>query len=157
MGKKTAYIELNATNQIRSLSSGTGSKSFSYLGFDLFPCTTLTSLPEILRMDYEYFILDMGVLNHYTAGEFFKCEKQFLVCSFSKWKKAQTMEKLERLLTNNHYTQAECLIILSINSKKESTLTMSHSLTFRMKPIPFIPNPFQLPSEFFAFFGKLLG
>lgn len=155
-GKKTAYIELNTTNQIRSLAPDSGNTSFFYIGIHVFPGTTLTSLPEILRMDFDYFILDMGVLNVYTANEFFKCEKQFLVCSLSKWKRAQTIQKLEQLLVNN-YTMLGCLNLLTMSSIKESKLSMMYGHVLKVHSVPFLPNPFQVTPEFFSFFGKLMG
>lgn len=122
----------------------------------IFPCMTFTSVTDILRMDFDYFILDMGVLNVYSAKEFAKCEKQFLVCSLSKWKRKQTFEKLLQLL-NNTYISQEYITILGNCDKKESTLSLSLSVRFRMISVPFITNPFQLHSEFFTFFEKILG
>lgn len=155
-GMRTAYIELNATNQIRSLSSDSGKTSFSYQGITIFPGATFTSLPDLLCMEYDYFILDMGVLNTYSVKEFLKCEKQFLVCSLSKWRKAQTIQKLEQLLLNFSFNQ-KVFRIITCSSKKESKLAVSNGLTFSVVPMPFLQNPFQLPLEFFSFFRKILG
>lgn len=149
-------MEVNASNQIRSLVPGTGNAPFTYMGIRVFPYTTITSLPEILCMDYDYFILDMGVLNTYTTKEFLKSEKQFLVCSLSKWKRAQTLSKLEHLLNENN-VQSGSLIVLSTGSNKESQIKISKGLSLQMQPIPFLPNPFQIHPEFFSYFGKLLG
>ena len=59
LGMKTAYIELNPSHQIQTLISKQGKPSFLYKGIVFYPNTTVTSLPEILRMDYRYFILDI--------------------------------------------------------------------------------------------------
>ena len=107
-------------------------------------------------MNFDYFILDMGVLNTYTAKEFFKCEKTFLVCSLSKWKRAHTLEKVTQLLTENYMSQ-DYITILGNCGKNESTLTLSPRVRLPMISVPFITNPFQLPSELFAFFTKVLG
>lgn len=153
---RTAYIELNATNQICSLAPGTEKKQFSYMGITIFPCTAFTSLPELLRMNYDYFILDMGVLNIYSAKEFIKCEKQFLVCSLSKWRRNRTLEKLQELVDTTHMDR-KSLHVLACGSKNESTLSIPKGPAFKMLSIPFIPNPFHLSSEFFSFFRKILG
>lgn len=126
------------------------------MGITVFPSTTLTSLSEILRMDFDYFILDMGILNVYTAKEFNKCEKQFLVCSLNKWKRKLTLEKITQLL-NNTYMHQEYITILGNCSNEESKLALSPSVRFRMISMPFITNPFRLHSEFFTFFEKILG
>lgn len=125
------------------------------MGISIFPHRTFTSLADILHMDYEYFILDMGVLNSYSVKEFSKFEKQFLVCSLNKWKRRKTEEKLFQLLKDN-YVPMEHITILSNCHKKESTLKVS-STVFPVFPIPFILNPFQLTPDFFTSLGKIVG
>ena len=126
------------------------------MGISIFPHRTFTSLAEILHLNYDYFILDMGVLNSYSAKEFAKFEKPFIVCSLSEWKKKKTSEKLCKLLETT-YIPDEYITILSNCSKKESKLKISPDFTFPVISIPFIQNPFQLNLEFFTLFGKILG
>lgn len=152
LGRKTAYIELNTTNQIYSLFHGRNKKTFSYFGIDFFPCVTVTSLSEILNKNYDFFILDMGVLNVYTAREFSKCDKQFLVCSLSKWKKHQTMEKLNQLFQQTNLNQRRVTILDNLHSKKSTSFSM---LDNRIT-IPFIPNPFQIETNLFCVFHRIL-
>lgn len=152
MGNKTAYIELNTTNQIYSLSANKHEKPFSYMGIDFFPCVTLTSLSEILSKNYDYFVLDMGVLNVYTAQEFSKCDKQFLVCSPCKWKTVQTQEKLNQLYQQT-YIHQKCVTVLENLQVKKSTI--SHLFDNRI-PIPFISNPFHLEPDLFRVFYQIL-
>ena len=58
---KTAYIELNTTEQIKSLSQNNTTDPFVYKGIHIFPSTKVTSLSDILSQNFDYFILDMGV------------------------------------------------------------------------------------------------
>ena len=155
-GKKTAYVELNASNEISSLRENNKQDSFSYMGIHIFPHETYTSLPRILSKDYDYFILDMGVLNPYSVKEFAKYEKQYILCSLSEWKKRKTLEKLRKLLETSYISQKQIKLI-SNGCKKESTLKLSFQCSFPVLPIPFIQNPFQLNFEFFSHFGKILG
>jgi hypothetical protein len=154
-GRKVAYIELNTTHQIESLSPGTGTKPFSHKGIRVYPHTTITSLPELLGQDFDVFLLDMGVLNTYTAKEFIRCDRQFLLCSLNSWKQEHTCQKLEALLKNIPFTHKT--IIIGNCEKKESTLLLSDGTRLKVIPAPFLPNPFQLHSELFPFFGKILG
>lgn len=119
---------------------------------DFFPCITVASLSEILCKKYDYFILDMGVLNAYTAQEFSKCDKQFLVCSLCKWKKTQTEEKL-RQLYHQTYIHQECVTVLDNLQGKKSTpsILFDHRI-----PIPFISNPFHLEPDLFHVFYRML-
>lgn len=152
LGRKTAYIELNTTNQIYSLSHGRNKKSFSYLGIDFFPCVTVTSLSEILNKNYDYYILDMGVLNVYTAREFTKCDKQFLVCSLSKWKQQQTLEKLNQLFQQTCLYPGRVTILDNLQAKKSTFFSKFENRI----SIPFIPNPFQIETNLFCVFHRIL-
>lgn len=153
LGRKTAYIELNSTNQIYTLAHGGNLKSFSYFGIDFFPQVSITSLSEVLNKKYDYYILDMGVLNNYTASEFAKCDKQFLVCSFSKWKKTQTMEKLNQLYQQTYITQERVTLLSNLEETKSTTFPLFKDRI----PFPFIPNPFQLEPNLFHVFHHMLG
>lgn len=148
LGMKTAYIELNATNQIRALNKKQGTKVFSYREIDIFPNTSVTSLSEILGFDYRYFILDMGVLNTHTAQEFLRCDKPLLVCSPSKWKLPHIKEKIEALFSNTN-TQNRVTLIMNF-SKKEPHF--SSFLNMRQVSFPYLENPFHVnPKHFHVF------
>lgn len=126
------------------------------MGIAIFPHQTFNSLPKILCMDFEYFVLDMGVLNTYSAKEFAKCEKQFLICSLSRWKRNLSVEKIKKLL-NTCYIHQKNVTILGNCKEKRSTLSISNKEPFKVIPIPFLPDPFQIDTEFFSFFREILG
>lgn len=154
-GMKTAYIELNTTNQICSLHPNTKKTPFSFMGITIYPSLKATSLWDVLRMDYDYFILDMGVLNAYTATEFSKCHQQFLVCNFSEWKYKYTIEKVEQFFQNTKLSQ-DCVTVLSNFGIKKSTLSTFFNCHLKLCTFPFIQNPFQLEPIVFKHFTKLL-
>lgn len=151
---KTAYIELNTTDQIRSLSHDTDVSSFSICGYILFPQVKVTSLPEILAMDFDYFVIDMSIITAYTAREFVKCNHRFLVCSLCEWKKADTSRKLKQLFQQTNISQ-EAVTILN-NLCKKSTVVFSDLPHLQVIPFPFIQDPFQLEPKEFAIFSNLL-
>ena len=147
MGKKVAYVELNTTNQICTLTRNRKNAPFSYIGIRIFPCITVTSLSEILALDFDYFVLDMGILNTYTSKEFFKCNKRFIVSSLCKWKKEYHLEKMKSLHSKSNQTEKDVTIICNLCTKKSSPSMIS---------FPFIENPFHLkPSVFHAFYQIL--
>lgn len=150
---KTAYIELNTTNQIRALSRTKGNHSFTYKGIVFYPNTLVTSLPEILHKNYRYFIIDMGVLNTYTTTEFLRCDKRFLICSQSKWRYSHIEQKMNQLFKNNH--NSNCIQLIMNLAKKESNFSiLPQSCEYIF--MPFIPNPFQLEPKQFNVFSLLL-
>lgn len=152
MGMKTAYIELNTTNQINSLSSKDSEHPFVYMGIHIFPSTKVTSLKDILSKDFDYFILDMGILTTYTAVEFSKCQKQFLVCNFCEWKKRTTQKKIQDLFQNTNLEREKLILLKTFASKSTGPLLSE----MHFKTFPPISNPFQLPVNLFSDLNNLL-
>lgn len=152
MGMKTAYIELNSTNQIHTLSQSQGQPSFHYKGVRFYSNMTVTSLPEILHEDYRYFVLDMGVLTAQTIPEFLRCDKSFLICSSSKWRCSKIKEKIELLF---HHQQQNCFTLIMNLSKKESTYTYFFK-DYEQLSFPYVNNPFHLEPHNFHALAKLL-
>lgn len=142
---KTAYIELNTHNHICALAHNSKKPSFLYKGIVFYPNTTVTSLPEILRKDYRYFILDMGVITTYTTNEFLRCDKPFLICSASKWRKSQQKKRTENLLKNQ--SNKNCITLIMNLKYEESYSDFS---------FPYILNPFQLEPKHFRAISLLL-
>jgi len=153
LGMTTAYIELNPHNHICALVRKKRKPSFCYKGIVFYPNTHVTSLPEILRKDYRYFILDMGVLNTYTASEFLRCDKSFLICSPSKWRKSQLEKKIENLF--KHQTKKNCITLIMNLSYEESYFSISSDFGKRLS-FPYIENPFQIEPRHFRAISLLL-
>ena len=118
------------------------------MGITFFTRISLSRLPEILQRNYDYFILDMGVLNPNTAYEFSRCDQQFLVGSLSIWRKEKTFEKLEQLLKTTNIYQ-ERVVFLGNPMIKESMYSGKLKAFFRVISVPFIKNPFRIASNDF--------
>lgn len=142
---KTAYIELNSHNHINALVGNTKKPAFKYKGIVFYPNTHITSLPEILRKDYRYFILDMGVLTTYTASEFLRCDKSFLVCSPSKWRENQLHKKIKTIFKEK--SKKNCVTLIMNLNQEESKNFIS---------FPYIPNPFLIEPRHFRAISLLL-
>ena len=149
---KTAYIELNGTSQISSLSNKRGKPSFTYKGIVFYPNTSVTSLSEIFHMNYDVFILDMGVLNTYNINEFLRCDKPFLICSPSKWRYSQTKEKIEK--TFHHLSYQHCTVLVNLCEKESTSIRFLNSCEHL--PFPYIANPFQLVTNCFHMIYRIL-
>lgn len=50
---RTAYVELNGTHEILSLSKTADEKVFTYKNVDFFPHAVMSTLTEILNMRYD--------------------------------------------------------------------------------------------------------
>jgi hypothetical protein len=126
------------------------------MGICFFPEITLSTLPEILQKDFDYFVLDMGILNPYTAYEFSRCHMQYMVGDFSLWKKEKTLHHLEQLLKHNIIKQEQ--VILLENPKIKESFPSKSVKGFSQKiTVPFISNPFQIASNEFVFYENMLG
>ncbi len=153
--KKTAYVELNSSDEIRFIKGGTQKKMFYHMGIALFPNVTPSSLSDILQMDFEYFILDMGVLNTYTAEQFSHCYKQFIVGSLNSWKRQKTLEKIKHF-TKNTMIHQDKVIFIRVSAEKESNLSIFSNPFAKIVNAPYIPNPFQISFDSFGFYENLL-
>lgn len=152
LGMKTAYIELNTSNQINNLVNNSENQVFCYKGIDFFPSASVTFLSEILQKNYRYFVLDIGVLNTYTTKEFLRCDKQFLIGSPCKWKRPQIEEKIEQLFSN--LTKQNCFTVIMNLSEKESNSTIFSR--YKTVSFPYITNPFHLETRHFHVISQIL-
>lgn len=155
MGKKTAYIELNTTNQIHFLHKNMFQKHFSYFGITFFPCVTVTSLSKILDLNFDYFVLDFGVINTHTATCLLSCDQRFIVCSLVKWKMQKTEEKLKELIQHKNFQKVHMTILHNLSTEKSCFFNFSNQ-SFRVVSFPFIPNPFHLKPNTFHVFHQIL-
>ncbi len=150
---KAAYIELNGTNHISSLKKNRDKKNFYYKGITFFSNVNVTSLAEILRHDYPFFILDMGIISTYTVQEFLRCDKPILVCSPCAWRNAITKEKIEKTFKNISY-QNQMTVVLNLCERESNfPIFCKHC---RHVLFPYLPNPFQIETKHFSAIYQLL-
>ena len=75
-------MEMNASHEIallnkRGKASNDSKLYFRKKGVDYYPDVTIRKMTELLHRDYEYSILDFGVLTPHTRLEFLHCYKQY--------------------------------------------------------------------------------
>lgn len=128
---------------------------FYHMGIALFPNVTQSSLSDILQMDFEYFILDTGVLNTYTAETFSHCDKQYIIGSLNSWKRQKTLEKVKHF-TNHNMLRRDKVIFVRVSAEKESTLLTHSNLFVKIVDAPYLPNPFHISFDSFGFYEILL-
>lgn len=154
--KSVAYIELNTTNEIHLLNPKLKhmKEKFQFMGIDFFPNVTLLDISDILNLKYQYFILDFGVLNTYTAKEFNRCQARIAICDHAKWKKNLIEDFLHNKEIWNNSSWDNLILTGKMNKNQCRHFRLEHGRN--IIPIPTIPNPFQLTSEVFDFFEQLL-
>lgn len=147
-----AYLEVNSTNEIHNLAKSSKNE-FKYLGIHFFSDVTLDTLPKILQMDFDYYILDFGVTNHYTNLEYLRCDTRFAICDFSLWQHNNLLAFMDSLNTNTR----EGVTFLGNPGTINPQLAVQKVNGYRIMRIPFIENPFQLTSQYFEFLKKISG
>ena len=122
---RTAYVELNGTHEILSLSKTADEKVFTYKNVDFFPHAVMSTLTEILNMRYERVIIDFGILNPNTLKEFMRCDVRIAVCTISKWNRG-ALNRIIELFNSNKITDSESVKILFNLVEKKKTINHKH-------------------------------
>lgn len=100
-------MEMNASHEIALLNKREEATLDSKLyfrkkGVDYYPDLTIRKMTELLHRDYEYSILDFGVLTPHTRPEFLHCDKRIVLCNVSPWKTTQFDKFVHKLKKYKH-------------------------------------------------------
>ena len=153
--KRTAYVEINGSNQICHLSGNKDAERFRYMDIVCYPHAIQEDLPHILGERYSYIVLDLGVLTSESYWDFCRCDLKFVIGSVSPWKTDRFFELLESLLYNMN-TRQDHVILLGNLGIKETIKPFEQFCHLPVYAIPFLPNPFQLTTANCTFFQEML-
>ena len=151
--RKTAYVEMNAAGEILGISDPHNGPFFQKLGVHYYTQASLPDLPLIESSGYDCLIIDFGVLNPRTLSAFIRCDRKLVICDFSLWKRA----KLEDFFRRNTFLFGSKGLTLLGNSRDFHLLADAQD--FSPAPVLFLPdirNPFQITSDQFEIFEKIL-
>lgn len=163
--KDTAYVELNATREIRYLYKSQFQAehcgAFNQTGILMYPESTLSDIPDILSKHHEYLIMDFGVLVPHVYAEFLRCSIRLIVCDLSPWKQNRLSSQFHLLKDLLHHQENHILFLVNsgkYQNPKEILRKWSDLPTSKIHILetPYLPNPFQLTSDSFEFFKNLL-
>ncbi|MCD7709089.1 MAG: hypothetical protein LUI02_04360 [Clostridiales bacterium] len=155
--KNTAYLEMNASHEIFSLSGKSGEEStFCLQRVDYHPAMTISSEQEMLSRRYRYFVLDFGKLNTYTTAEFLHCDRKLAIGCVSPWKQAQFQKFYGKLSHSKNLEKEGILYIGNYMGTEGDLRKLEKRLGTRVMPMPFIPDPFHVDSANFTFFEDVL-
>lgn len=150
-----AYIEVNATDEIKYLNPKSNSEDFVLLGIKFFPLATLASLPAILRLDFDFFVLDFGQLNAYTLNEYRRADIQLAVCAAAPWQ-SMAFDEFLLFLENNYKNYWKNITFIGNAGTKENHKKIHRQIHKDILSLPFFPNPFLITSEAFCFFEGIV-
>lgn len=152
---KTAYIELNPSDQISSLKNKDCRTRFSHYHIDFFPNSTLSSYNNILSGKHQYYVIDFGVLNINTLNDFMRCDIKFAICSLSPWKTTSLTKFLNLFIDNNVNIEKDITLLGYPVESKPYNKEISE-MPQEIYCIPYLQNPFHITSGYFNFFEMIL-
>lgn len=121
-----------------------------------YPDMTLAGLGKVLSEHYRYFVLDFGSPNPHTLQTFLSCDIRMVVGSVCPWKCPQYIRFIQK--SSYNITVKEDVVYLGNDMEHKRDLKkLEHNCGIRVTPVPYLPNPFRITSESFAFFEKILG
>lgn len=155
--RQVAYLEVNATGEISAISGKSalqpGKTNFSHKGIHFYPQVTLDKLWELLRLSYDFFVLDFGTLSPLSFREYVKADYYFIVGHCTPWKLVYYHNFFQKY---KHNWEPEKTICLEALGTKKSICKPSDQLPFRVRQIPFLEDPFYLASQDWEFYQELV-
>lgn len=152
----TAYLEMNGSHEISSLSHREGNAPFVHQRITYYPDMTLAQLPEVLSRHYKYCVLDFGSPNPHTMQAFERCGIRLVIGHASPWKNEQFAQSVNRPFYNR--SRKEGTVYLGNFMERKSDLKqIAKHCGIHLVPVPFLPNPFRITSKDFPFFEEILG
>lgn len=153
--RRAAYVEFNGTHQIFTLAPKPDSPSFRHCGMDLFADVTFATLPAVMQKSFEYYILDMGVLNQNTIREFMHCDLCLILGSVCAWNSEPFGSFVEKL--GKYYSEdPDRFRFLGSLGIKEHVTAFRRRYRVPVEIFPYVANPFQLSSTDWRLIEDLL-
>lgn len=152
--RKGTYLEFNGTHEISSLLPSE-QDYFRYRGMDFYADVTFSKLSTIYQDVYDYYVLDMGVLNSNTIREFVQCDLCIVLGHICAW----NMDNYGRVLQQlDHYYKMnpDQFRFLGFLGIKENVTAFCKRYHYPIQSFPYISNPFQLSSSDWHLFQNLV-
>jgi len=153
--KWVACLELNGSNAFSIILGFSERLSFRKSGIDFYPNSTLAEYSLLLKEKYDVLILDFGVLNQATYGEFLRCDLSLVLGYISSWNRDAYWKWLVRNLNIDKQNARE-VIVLGNLSNKENAKQFRRIYGILPVAVPFLENPFLLSSGDLEFIERVL-
>ena len=155
--RRAALMEWNSTGDLERLEKVcTGmvreSSAYRVLEADYFKHAGPRELAMALGAGYDDILIDFGVLEEGDTAEFLRCEKQFVVASFSEWQQ----ENLREFAMERERTEKESWQYLAVFGSDETRKEFWRRFGILSRRIPFSADAFSVTEECGIFFEKLV-
>lgn len=154
--RKAALLEWNDSGDFEKLEKvctgkireGTG---FRVLDGDFYKTVDAEMLAGVLQSNYQDILIDFGVLEKQRFPDFLRCEKQFVLGSFSEWQESEFREFVRR----NEGRKKDWNYLAAFGSEETRREFMRRPGVFVLR-IPFSADAFSVTKECARFFGTLI-
>lgn len=126
-------------------------KPYHVLEADYYKNAGPKELSDILMDRYEDIVIDFGNLEEGVCADFLRCEKQFLIGSFSEWK-----EGCFREFVRKNGTDKKSWKYLTVFGSEEARKEFKRRPGVDTERIPFSADAFTVTEDTYRFFQKLI-
>lgn len=123
---------------------------------DYYPRLSHQAIPDVMNADYQYLILDFGVITESVFREFLRCNRKLVIGSLVPWKQESFYGFFQRYNLEKLW---ESFLFLLLYGNHADTWRLSQKTKTPHKyfqGIPFLKNPFHIEKEQFSFLDRLL-
>lgn len=154
--RKAALLEWNPSEDLERVElictgKSHGQKPYRVLEGDYYKAAGPTELAAAFRRNYEDVLIDFGSLMETVSLEFLRCEKQFLIGSFSEWQEMEFREFVRKNKTGSFGWK-----YLAVFGSEETRREFKKRPGIFVERIPFSADAFSVTEEIGRFFEKLI-
>lgn len=126
-------------------------KQFRVLDVQYWKKSGIQELTEVLGNYVDEILIDFGAVDQELPPEFLRCEKQFLVGSFSEWQ-----EMCFREFVRENENGKKCWNYLAVFGSEETRKEFRRRPGISVGRIPFSADAFSVTKESYSFFQQLI-
>lgn len=154
--KNTALLEWNPSDDLENMESVcTGrrktEKPYRVLDADYYKHAGTRELSDVMKLGYQNIVIDFGDIGEMPCPDFLRCDRQFLIGSFSEWREGRFREFVRK-----HGTGKKSWNYLAVFGSEETRREFRRRPGIMVARIPFSADAFVVTEETGYFFGKLL-
>lgn len=155
--RRAALLEWNSTGDLEKIEKACtgmvrGKKPFCVLEADYYKNAGPEEMACAFDEKYEDILIDFGVLEEMGQTEFLRCEKRFIVASFSEWQQ----EIFREFAMKNERAGNKSWKYLAAFGSEETRKEFKRRFGIFTERIPFSADAFSVTEECGIFFGKLI-
>ena len=156
--RRAVLLEFNRSGDLEKLeyicTGRVGQKHlYRVLDADYYKAAGPDALEEVLQKDYDDVLIDFGSVKDGDQTLYWRCEKKFLVGSFSEWQQ----ESFREFEMEKRAEQKKCWQSLAVFGSEETRREFSRRYRINTERIPFSADAFAVTKECGDFFARLVG